>query len=44
MDAAVFSLAKKKGYDSICYTEPAYPAIRELVVFRFDSLANIEEV
>lgn len=33
LDKKIMGLAKKKGYDSIVYTKPAPPAIRELVVF-----------
>lgn len=33
VDKKAMELAKKKGYDSILYYEPAPPAVRELVVF-----------
>lgn len=32
-DRKIFDLAKEKGYDSITYTYPAPPAIKEMVVF-----------
>lgn len=41
LDAKVVKLAKEKGYDSILYTKPAPPALRELVLFDNKSVTEM---
>lgn len=42
LDAKVITLAEKEGYDSIVYTKPAPPALRELVLVSSESIINKE--
>jgi predicted Zn-ribbon and HTH transcriptional regulator len=34
LDAKIVSLAKDRGYDSVTYTNPAPPALKELILFK----------
>jgi len=42
VDKTVMELAKKKGYDSIIYTNPAPPAVKEMVIFDKKQIKKIE--
>lgn len=41
LDKKIFKLAKKQGYDSITYTHPAPPAVKEMIVFDKNSIREL---
>jgi hypothetical protein len=41
-DTKIKNLAQKAGYDSVLYTHPAAPAIRELVIFNKNQVREIQ--